>query len=74
MINIGSADRTIRFVTGFVLLLLSVLSLYAGYFEGWGAWRIAVGIVGLVLVVTATVRVCPAYLLLGVRTCKPGKA
>ena len=73
MINIGSMDRTVRYAIGIVLLLLSLLSLFGGFLESWGAWRIAIGIVGLVLVGTATFRVCPAYLLLGLRTCAPRK-
>jgi hypothetical protein len=73
MINVGSIDRAVRFSAGFVLLLLSLLSLFGGFFESWGAWRIVLGIVGLVLVGTAAARVCPAYLLLGVRTNEPGK-
>lgn len=73
MINIGSIDRAARFSIGIVLVVLSLLSLFGGMFENWGAWRIAIGIVGLVLVGTAAMRVCPAYMLLGIRTCEPGK-
>jgi len=70
MTNVGSIDRAVRYSAGFVLLLLS---LFGGFFESWGAWGIVLGIVGLVLVGTAAARVCPAYLLLGIRTCAPGK-
>ncbi len=73
MINIGSTDRAMRFAIGVVLLLLSLLSPLAGFFEGWGAWKFAVAIVGLVLIGTATFRICPAYMLLGIRTCETRK-
>lgn len=73
MINIGSTDRATRFAIGIVLLLLSLLSPFAGFFAGWGAWKFAVAIVGLVLIGTATSRICPAYMLLGIRTCETRK-
>jgi hypothetical protein len=68
MINIGAADRAIRFAIGFVLLLVSLLSMFADFFTGWGVWRVVAAIIGLVLVGTATFRICPAYMLLGIRT------
>lgn len=55
--NIGSGDRALRLVAG-----LGILG--AGYyFENW--W----GLVGLLPILTAAVRVCPAYLPFGLDTC-----
>ncbi|MEO6873412.1 MAG: DUF2892 domain-containing protein [Opitutaceae bacterium] len=55
--NIGSIDRIIRFILGLVLL-------GAGwYYKSW--W----GLIGLLPLFTATVRVCPAYLPFGINTC-----
>jgi hypothetical protein len=56
--NVGSLDRLARFVIGLALL-------GAGYyFQSW--W----GLVGLVPILTAIFRFCPAYLPLGLSTCK----
>lgn len=73
MINVGSTDRTIRFIAGLALLLLPFLPAAAGLFAGMGMWRLAIAAVGGVLVLTAIFRFCPAYTLLGVRTCDIGK-
>ena len=55
--NVGNIDRILRFIAGFALL-------GAGYyFKSW--W----GLVGLVPLLTATFRFCPAYLPLGMSTC-----
>jgi hypothetical protein len=55
--NIGPIDRTIRIIIG-------AAALATGYFlNSW--W----GLVGLLPIVTAIVRFCPAYLPLGLNTC-----
>ena len=43
-------------------------------FAPLGQWRFAVVAVGAVLFGTATFRVCPAYMLFGIRTCGTGRA
>lgn len=63
-VNVGSADRLIRIVVGLVLIVLPFVS-------AWGTLgTIVSAVIGAVLVVTALVRFCPAYRLLGIRTCK----
>lgn len=69
MTNVGSADRMIRFVLGAILIVVPFLPFAAGLFADWGAWKYAVTVVGLVMVATAAMRFCPAYTLLGIRTC-----
>lgn len=55
--NIGSTDRVLRILLGAVLL-------GAGYyFKSW--W----GLVGLLPLLTAFVRFCPAYVPFGLNTC-----
>ena len=55
--NVGSIDRILRIIIG-----LAVLG--AGYtFKSW--W----GLVGLLPLLTATFRLCPAYLHFGLSTC-----
>lgn len=59
--NVGSADRIVRIVVG--LLLISL------WFFAPDPWR-WVAVAGVVLVLTALLRVCPAYSLFGINTCK----
>jgi hypothetical protein len=56
--NIGSADRIVR-------IILGVLIIGAGfYYQSW--W----GAVGLVPLLTAVIRWCPAYLPFGISSIK----
>ncbi len=62
--NVGGVDRVLRIVAGLVILALGV----AGPLGWWG-------LVGLVPLATGVLRFCPAYTLLGLRTCPmDGKA
>ena len=63
--NVGTADRVIRVILG--LALLSAIFLLDGK-ERW------FGLIGLVPLLTAAVRVCPLYTVLGIRTCPAVKA
>lgn len=57
--NMGGVDRFVRLVIGAVVL-------GAGYYyKSW--W----GLVGIVPLLTAFVGFCPAYLPLGLNTCRP---
>jgi hypothetical protein len=61
-VNVGTLDRIVRIVIGFALIGLA--------FTGTiGAW----GYIGVVPLLTAFFRVCPAYSLLGVNTCGVAK-
>lgn len=71
MINIGSADRAARFVLGAALLLAPFL--LPALFAPLGGWRFLVAAVGAVLLATAALRICPAYMLFGIRTCAIGR-
>ncbi len=62
--NIGNVDRLVRLVIGVVGLLLGL----SGVVEGTIKW-IAL-IVGVLMLLTATVRFCPIYPLLGINTNK----
>ena len=61
--NIGTIDRVVRILAGLVLIGLA----YSGTIGIWGY-------VGVVLLLTGVVRVCPAYSILGINTCSTGKA
>jgi len=56
--NVGSFDRTARIVAAFAVLGAGF------YFKSW--W----GLVGLVPLLTAIFGFCPAYLPLGLNTCR----
>lgn len=67
-INVGTPDRFARIVIGAVLILLpffSGLALFAN-----PVWLWASVAVGAVLILTAIVRFCPLYAILGISTCK----
>ncbi|MEI7678054.1 MAG: DUF2892 domain-containing protein [Betaproteobacteria bacterium] len=60
--NIGSIDRSIRIIAGLALITLAATGII-------GPW----GYLGVVALLTASVRFCPAYLPLGINTCSAGK-
>jgi len=64
--NVGSVDRSIRLVVGTVLIVLPFLGMVSWFETSW--LRYASVLIGLVLVVTAALRFCPAYGLFGFRT------
>jgi hypothetical protein len=55
--NVGNLDRILRYLVGLALLGTGI------YFKSW--W----GLVGLLPILTATIRFCPAYLPFGLSTC-----
>ena len=61
MNNLHPIDRFVRALVGIALLEL-------GYFWLAGAWQIGAFVVGAVLLITALLRFCPLYSLLGLRT------
>jgi hypothetical protein len=59
--NVGSADKIARIVVGALLILLSLMGTI-----GWWGW------IGIVPIATALMGWCPAYTLLGIKTCPTG--
>jgi hypothetical protein len=57
--NMGTVDRSLRVIVGLALIAMAA----TGTVGLWG-W------IGVVPVLTALVGFCPAYTLLGVKTCK----
>ena len=70
MINVGNIDRVFRLVAGAALLLVLLVPQLGGMFESWGQWKFAVAAMGFILLATAAFRICPAYMLFGIRTCR----
>lgn len=64
--NVGIIDRLLRLVLG-IGLIGAVLAESTVF--GSAVFRYGAVIVGAVLVMTATLRICPLYTLLGLRTC-----
>lgn len=56
--NVGGIDRTVRIIVGLAAIAAGF------YFKSW--W----GVVGVVPLLTATLRWCPAYLPFGIKTFK----
>ncbi len=70
MKNLGGADRAIRLVLGIALAAAAFVA--EPLATGWPHW--ATLAVSAVLVLTALVAVCPAYLPFGIRTCSARRA
>jgi hypothetical protein len=66
--NVGTFDRVARFALG-VLLVLAPFVGNLALFQSTLATVLAV-IVGAVMIVTASMRFCPLYRVLGIRTCR----
>ena len=60
--NVGSADKIARLVVGGLLILLALM----GQIGVWG-W------IGVIPIATALMGWCPAYTLLGIKTCPTQK-
>ncbi len=60
--NIGTIDRSLRIVLSLALLI-------SAYDVLTGVWVWLAAAIGVVLLVTALIGICPAYSLLGVSTC-----
>ena len=58
--NIGKIDRVLRLLAGVAIIGAGV------YFKSW------LGVIGVVPILTALVRFCPAYVPLGISTCSKG--
>ena len=68
LINQGTLDRVLRAVIGIVLIVLPLATsapVFTSAVLYWGAI-----LVGAVLLITAVTGFCPAYRLLGIRTCR----
>jgi hypothetical protein len=58
-VNVGGVDRILRIIVGLVLIGLAM----TGTIGIWG-W------IGLILLATGLFSFCPAYGLMGIKTCK----
>ena len=65
--NVGTADRAVRAVIGIVALVLAFTTL--GVMAG-AVWGIIAAVVGVVMLGTAALGMCPAYMPFKISTCK----
>jgi membrane-bound ClpP family serine protease len=65
--NVGTADRAVRAVIGIVALVLAFTTL--GVMAG-AAWGIVAAVVGVVMLGTAALGMCPAHMPFKISTCK----
>lgn len=63
LVNVGSTDRLVRLIAGVVLLLVAIFAV-----KGVLAW--VLGILGVVMLATGTLRFCPLYLSFKISTNK----
>lgn len=66
--NVGNLDRALRAVLGVALLVLAIGGFVPALADGAPQWLAAAA--GLILLTTAALRICPAYMLFGIRTCE----
>jgi hypothetical protein len=69
-VNVGAFDRALRLIVGLVLISLPFVTSY-GFWDS-ALMKYGAVAVGVVLLVTAAMRSCPLYSLLGIRTCRAG--
>lgn len=60
--NIGSIDRAGRVVVGLLLLAFALQIVFPATGWNWVGW------IGVIPILTAVFRYCPAYTLVGIRT------
>ncbi|MGO9443810.1 MAG: DUF2892 domain-containing protein [Thiobacillaceae bacterium] len=66
--NVGGIDRVIRAVVG---LGLMGLAMTGGNSDFVMNYMVEIGAVGFIVLLTAILGWCPAYLPFGIKTCKP---
>lgn len=59
--NVGHTDKLVRYVLAVVLLVLAL-------FVVGGVWKWVFGLLGLIMVVTATINFCPIWAAFGINT------
>lgn len=66
--NVGNLDRVVRLVLGVALIAVALLSGWV-VFDGV-ALKYGTIVLGIVMLATATIRFCPLYTVLRVKTCR----
>lgn len=67
-INIGTLDRLFRAALGLALLYLAFLG-DMPFFDA-RLYKYSAAVVGVVMLLTSALRMCPIYSMIGLKTCK----
>lgn len=65
--NVGTIDRIFRGTLGIVLIYLAFFS-GISFFDAT-LYRYGAAVIGVIMLVTSTLKLCPIYSLLGLKTC-----
>ncbi|MEO1205095.1 MAG: DUF2892 domain-containing protein [Pseudomonadota bacterium] len=65
--NVGTIDRILRAALGIALLYLALFSGLAFFAEP--LFKYGAAAIGLVMLATSTLRLCPLYSIFGIKTC-----
>lgn len=66
--NVGTLDRILRAALGLVLLYLAFLSGLPLFAEA--SFKYGAAIIGVVMLATSLMKMCPLYSVLGLKTCR----
>ncbi|MGB7431084.1 MAG: DUF2892 domain-containing protein [Ahrensia sp.] len=66
--NVGNLDRILRAALGIVLLYLAFFSGFATMSEP--LFKYGAAIVGVVMLATSSLKLCPLYSIFGIKTCR----
>ena len=72
--NEGPIDRIVRSVVGAAMVAIVAFSFEGPVALFEGVIALAIGIFGAITLLTGLIGWCPAYALLGIRTCGPKQA
>ena len=66
--NVGTIDRLIRAAIGIGLLYLAFMSAMPTFSDP--VMKYGAAAIGIIMLLTAAIKLCPLYSLFGIRTCK----
>lgn len=66
--NVGTLDRILRAALGLVLLYLAFLSGLPLF--GEASFKYGAAVIGVVMLATSLMKMCPLYSVLGLKTCR----
>ena len=66
--NVGTLDRILRATLGVVLLYLAIFS--GSSLTDVAVLKYGAAVIGVIMLATSALKICPLYSILGVRTCR----
>lgn len=66
--NVGALDRILRAMLGIVLLYLAIFS--GSSLTDVAVLKYGAAVIGVIMLATSALKICPLYSILGVRTCR----